>query len=60
MKQLERPLSDDEIDWLARMLLMFAEIPSERRIALTAMACKIGFINNDDHRYETVRREVGL
>jgi hypothetical protein len=60
MKQLDRPLTDTEIDWLARMLLMLAELPADRRIAITALACKIGFIDDESWRYKMLRLKAGL
>lgn len=62
MGQLARdPLTDDEIDWLARLLVLLAERPDHKRcIKLLAIGFKVGLMESNDWRYHQLRHVVGL
>lgn len=62
MKQPNRnPLTDAEIEWLARLLVLLAEQPETRRcIRLLALGFKVGLMESNDWRYHQIRHVVGL
>lgn len=54
----DRPLTDEEVRWLARCLILVMELPDDRMraIELIALVLKVAFFDSEDPRYRELRQ----
>lgn len=59
--QKEEHFSDSELNIMAQMFVLLAEIPAkDRRLTMWAMVAKIALVDKTDWRYGQVREAYGL